>query len=272
MRAAPANHGPEFTLHAAWSAGPFRITHKSYTSAFRQSWHEHEQASIDFVLRGDGRGTYEGEEVLSRAGTVEYFAPGIRHRFESGTEGIRTLHVVLPPHVAITAGVRTDILIRELDASRALGPGLALLREISETSPDPLLLESHAWALLDEVRCSGCPTRDDGAWLARTRDLLLTEPERAVSLEGLAKEFGVHRAHLAREFRRRYGATVGEFGRRVRLARAARALGSRNAPPLAAIALDHGFADQAHFSRAFAAAYGCPPGRFRRRLARPPAL
>ena len=34
--------------------------------------------------------------------------------------------------------------------------------------------------------------------------------------------------------------------------------------PLATIAADCGFADQAHFSRSFRAAYGVPPSRFRR--------
>lgn len=260
-----------FTLHSAVCAGPFRITHKSYSRGFSQTWHEHDEASIDFVLQGGGRGSYAGEDVVSRAGTVEYFAAGLRHRFESAETGIRTLHVVLSPELARASGVLADTLVRELDASRAIGPGYQLLHEMSASrAPDPLLLESLAWELLDQVDRSGREPADDGSWLARVRESLIAEPSRAHSLASLADDFGVHRSHLARQFRRAHGITVGEFGRRVRLARAARALAAHDPPPIALLALEFGFSDQAHFTRAFQAAYGCTPARFRRRLARAP--
>lgn len=258
--------GPHVAVHAACVAGPFRITHKSYSSAFSQGWHEHPEASIDFVLCGGGAGVYAGEEVVSRAGTVEYFGAGVRHSFRSAGSGIRTLHVVMPADLPRELGVDADTLVRELDASLAAGPALALAREAGAAGADPLLVESLAMRLLEEV-AGAAGARDDGAWLAQVREALLEEPEQAGSLAELAAACGRHPSHLARQFRAAYGVTVGEFGRRVRLARAARRLAERHGPPLAAVALEQGFADQAHFSRAFRAAYGCTPREFRARLA-----
>lgn len=261
----PAAATPHVTWHAHHHAGPFRITHKAYDAAFAQTWHEHDEASIDFVLAGSGAGIYHRKEVVSHAGTVEFFAAGVRHRFASHRYGIRTLHIVMSAELPRQIGIDADILVRALDASAALRPAAALLSEVTHSpAPDPLLLESLGLALLHELLP---PTRpDDGAWIADLRAMLLDQPELATSLRDIANRVGLHPSHIARHFRLATGLTVGEFGRRVRLARAARHLASRSAPPIVAIAQAQGFADQAHFTRAFRAAYGCTPLAFRKTL------
>lgn len=256
-------------LHAARRAGPFRITHKSYAAAFTQPWHEHDTANIDFVLAGGGVGVYGKAEIASGPAAVEYFAAGLRHRFASGAAGIRTLHLVMPAELPRAAGIDAESMARRLDASAALGPASALLAEISRAEPDGLVLESLAYALLDAV--GACDRhRDEGPWLARVRELLLDAPELAGSLASIASRVGRHPSHVAREFRRAHGLTVGEFGRRVRLSRAARALAADRHHPLAGIACEQGFSDQAHFTRAFRAVAGRSPGRFRAELAAGP--
>lgn len=251
----------------------FRVTHKSYSPAFSQGWHEHEEATIDFVLAGAGEGTYAGRRVVSRAGAVEYFAPGLRHRFHSAPSGIRSLHIVLPAAHIREMGIAGDVLVRELDGTRLTPLALEMLREVSSPgSPDPLVLESLASQMTEEVGPRRPEPLDGGAWVGLVRELLWDEPQRARSLRAIADAVGLHPAHVARHFRRQVGVTVGEFGRRVRLTRAARALASEPASSLAGVALDHGFADQAHFTRCFKAAHGCTPREFRRRLgARPRA-
>jgi len=267
--ARPIQSGDHVSLHACRQAGLFRVTHKSYGSAFSQPWHEHDRASIDFVLAGGGVGTYHGEEIVSVGGAVEYFAAGVRHRFASGHSGIRTMHVVMPADLPRQMGVQSDTLVRELDATTALGPATAMLDELGRPDADPLVLESLAMRLLEEV--SGCVwRRDRGGWLDTVREILLEEPESASSLTALASRVGRHPSHVAREFRHAFGMTVGEFGRRVRLSRASRMLASAEKPPLSRIAYRQGFADQAHFSRAFRSMSGSAPGGFRRKLAKPP--
>ncbi|MFG0259755.1 MAG: helix-turn-helix domain-containing protein [Phycisphaerales bacterium JB041] len=273
MQPQPSGHADQpVTLHSLHRVGPFRITHKTYSGAFCQGWHEHDEASIDFVLAGSGAGTYGRRDVVSRAGAVEFFAAGVRHRFASHTRGIRSLHIVMPAGLPRSAGIDADTLVRELDATTALGPAAAIAEEVSRTpEPDALLLESLAMRLLDECLPRDSVRADNGAWIGEVRELLLEAPELASSLKEVAARVGRHPSHVARHFRLASGVTVGEYGRRVRLARAARSLASRRAPPIVQIALEQGFADQSHFSRAFRSAYGCTPRAFRARLGRGPS-
>jgi AraC family transcriptional regulator len=73
---------------------------------------------------------------------------------------------------------------------------------------------------------------------------------------------GVHPTHLGRVFRAHYGVSVGEYGRRFRLARAATEL-ARTDMPVAVIATRAGFADQSHFTRLFKRYAGTTPARYR---------
>ena len=82
------------------------------------------------------------------------------------------------------------------------------------------------------------------------------------SLSELAALVGRHPTHVSRAFRREYGVTVAEYARSLRLewARAQIALGDT---PLARIAVEAGFSDQSHFTRAFRSHTGVTPGRYR---------
>jgi AraC family transcriptional regulator len=72
----------------------------------------------------------------------------------------------------------------------------------------------------------------------------------------------VHPTHLARAFRARHGVSVGEYGRRVRVAWASAELAASDRP-LAMIAAQAGFADQGHFTRLFRRYVGTTPSRYR---------
>lgn len=248
-------------------AGPFLVTHKRYTTAFRQRWHEHPVASIDFVLAGGGEGVYGRERVQSRAGVVEYFRHEVRHDFRTGPCGIRAMHLTIPP--GFIERRSREVAIRELEPTRALRLAHLLLAEL--TAPDEsseLAMESLAHELLAEVTpAARAPER--GArpprWLEAARDALHDRCDGVIGLAGLADAVGVSPGHLARAFRARYGSSPGEYQRRVRVARAARLLAS-SGERLARVALEAGFHDQAHFTRAFGAHVGITPARFRRAL------
>jgi AraC family transcriptional regulator len=63
-------------------------------------------------------------------------------------------------------------------------------------------------------------------------------------------------------FRIHHGTSLGSYVRRLRLEWASRQLVAGDLP-LCDIAAQAGFADQAHFTRAFREYAGVPPGRFR---------
>ncbi|HYR28431.1 MAG TPA: helix-turn-helix transcriptional regulator, partial [Thermoanaerobaculia bacterium] len=66
-------------------------------------------------------------------------------------------------------------------------------------------------------------------------------------------------------FRRHFRCTVGDYVRERRIEYASREL-ARSATPLALIALDAGFASQAHFSTTFKRMTGFTPAAYRRTL------
>jgi AraC-like DNA-binding protein len=73
------------------------------------------------------------------------------------------------------------------------------------------------------------------------------------------------REHASRTFRRHFGFSPSVF-RSERRFRDALALLADFTTPLASVALDAGFADQAHLTRDFRARTGTTPGAFRRSL------
>jgi AraC family transcriptional regulator len=141
-------------------------------------------------------------------------------------------------------------LAAELHASDAAAPmaaeGLAL----------EILAATMREAAID--RRVGRPPR----WLRSAEEFLHARIGDSVGLSDLAAAVGVNPGHLARVFRARYGISVGEYGRRVRLDWAAAEI-VRADRPIAEIATDAGFADQSHFTRLFRRHVGTTPARFR---------
>jgi AraC family transcriptional regulator len=101
------------------------------------------------------------------------------------------------------------------------------------------------------------------AWLASVELEVESGPEHRFDLRALAATAGVHPTHLARTFRRFHGRTLGDYVTGLRIQRACRALTTTD-NPLAAIAMDTGFTDQAHFTRTFREVIGTTPARYRR--------
>ena len=79
----------------------------------------------------------------------------------------------------------------------------------------------------------------------------------------IAGAVGVHPVHLPRSFRRRFGITMTSYRRDLRLEAAGYAL-LTTSHGVARIATEHGYSDQAHFTRAFKRATGMTPAAFRR--------
>jgi AraC-like DNA-binding protein len=104
------------------------------------------------------------------------------------------------------------------------------------------------------------PRRLDVVAIERARQFLDAEKTRVVRSWELEVETGLTRYELARQFR----AAVGTSPYRYLLMRrldAARALIARRRP-LVDVALETGFADQAHLTRMFTAAFGITPARY----------
>lgn len=154
------------------------------------------------------------------------------------------------PHEFLDGRVPAIALEMRAEAARR-EPGSALVLE-------GLACELIGWSARTLGREAG-----GAPWLSRARELLNDRFAESLTLDEIAATVGVHPVHLARQFRRTFGCTVGDYVRRLRVDYARRALASP--APLSEIALRAGFADQSHFSRVFKRATGLTPGEFRRR-------
>lgn len=105
------------------------------------------------------------------------------------------------------------------------------------------------------------PRHIAAATLQRAREFLDAEKTRVVTSAELEAVTGLTRYELARQFRLLYGTSPYRhlLMRRLHLAREQIARGR----PLSAVAVDVGFADQAHLARMFSATHGLTPARYR---------
>jgi AraC family transcriptional regulator len=88
--------------------------------------------------------------------------------------------------------------------------------------------------------------------------------DEPMTVAALASVAGFSPYHFSRLFTARFGSSVMEYVRIVRLQGAALRLTGDAPPPLAELAFDCGFESQEAFTRAFRRRYGVPPGQFQR--------
>jgi len=119
-------------------------------------------------------------------------------------------------------------------------------------------------ALVEEMllrRFAGAPAIDGVAVEAYRR---LSRSHGAIGIGGLARALDCSRKHLTQSMRRAYGLPPKQIARMLRFNRAAARLETSAAPELSAVALDCGYADQAHMTRDFKEFSGYPPATFLR--------
>jgi AraC family transcriptional regulator len=157
--------------------------------------------------------------------------------------------------------------LEELNSTSVFALMTQLYKEF--LSPDdvtPLAIEGLILEILAEASRSlsppdvGCPP-----WLRRAQEFLHSNFAKPFSLGDVATAAGVHPAYLAREFRRRYRTTPGEYTRRLRVEAAGRALSATDAP-LSEIAASLGFSDQSHMGKHFKRLTGFTPAQYRANL------
>jgi AraC-like DNA-binding protein len=141
-----------------------------------------------------------------------------------------------------------------------------VVRTAFTRAPEPLALDALVLALAEGLLRSSAAgstgtlrCRVDLPAVARGRDYLHSRLAIVQSSE-MEAVTGLDRYQLARQFRAIYGTSPYRYSvmRRLDVARA----WLRDARPLAETALEAGFADQAHFTRTFKAAFGMTPGRY----------
>ena len=221
--------------------------------------HVHANDYVCLVLAGRFRESSDQGDFDWRPGDAVIHRGEERHRDSFGPTGARCLNLHLPDGVAAEPGGR-----RCDPPTRSLAEALAA--EVALGGDAELGVEALCAELLDRLCGEGEDERDDAGWLGRVIEAIDSAPERAWRLEELASLAGRHPTHLARAFRGRTGLSLGAWRRRRRVTELCLRL-RREETPLANLAADLGYADQAHMTREFRAVASAPPGAWRRALA-----
>lgn len=231
--------------------------------------HVHEAPYFCLLLGGTYREWSAARDLTYRPMTLTYHPPGLAHADEIGRGGARFFMVELGaswlPQIAALGATHEHLT--ELHDTDALWTALRLQRTLAGGDDDDR--DTCAGPLLHELVSHAAPAPALGtrapAWLESAERTLRRRFAEPLDLASVAAENGVHPGHLARAFRRFRRRTVGAFVMHLRLRDACRRLSETDAP-LAHIAVQSGFADQSHLTRALSARLGETPGRYRRAL------
>jgi AraC family transcriptional regulator len=99
-------------------------------------------------------------------------------------------------------------------------------------------------------------------WLARARDFLHERACEPLRMADVARSAGRHEVHVAREFRRFYGLSVGAYLRKLRIESAALLLADSRTN-ICEVALECGFSSHSHLCREFRRHFGVTPAQYR---------
>lgn len=255
------------SLHMVETGG-FKLSETVYSPGLKTPDHSHDLAYLGVVLEGEANQMVERRVRNRRPGTVTYHPPGETHRDHFLGPRVRLLQIeILASRLADMSQVFSLHVQRPVFENKMKQTWVVnrLRRELCwEDELSPLAVEGLALELLTEVwRGSIYSYSRPPEWLRRAREFLQDHFAEQFSVCNVSEEVGVHSSHLAREFRRHYQKTMGEFVRELRIEFTCREL-TRSEKPLADIAAAAGFCDQSHFSRAFKRAIGSTPDQFRR--------
>jgi len=247
-------------------AGGLHLSEHAYAPGLVVPRHAHERPYVCLVVAG---GYVEHTRRATRecaAASLLLHPAGEEHEEIFAPSGGRIFHIELPPR--IVESVRTIGVALDRDVHTADDTATAVARRMRSEllawdSVSPLAVEGLALQLLAELGRPPSRVRAaEPAWLGRVLELLHARFRDRLALAEIAREAGVHPAHLARAFREHRRCTIGEHVRRLRIEHACSALATTDRS-LAAIALDAGFADQAHFCRVFRRHIGTSPSEYR---------
>jgi AraC family transcriptional regulator len=250
----------------------FVLTETAHRPRTRLPQHAHENAYFCFVLQGIYTEYYGTKEVTCKPSALTFRGSGVTHEDVLHEADCRVFVLEIPQRWIERLRDETSLVLKNtLEFFGGTLPQLfaRLNREFHKTdSAARLAIEGLALEILAEaVRQSSTRLlRTTPPWLKQAREMIVEHFRETLTLAQIAAYVGVHPVHLATTFRQKYGVTIGECVRKLRIEHACAEL--KGTIPLAAIALQAGFADQSHFSKVFKSHVGTTPARYRTNCSR----
>ena len=227
----------------------------------------HEHGCPFFCVLVDGwiENDYKRRRIPYHRFLNVYHPTGTVHSTTAGHHGARLLTVEIAPEWE--RRVEGFVKLPQTPAAIPFDDGAWLARRLLRELVAPercssLVFEGIALELVAAAGRAEVGERSAPAWLRRAIECAHDEFSSSLRLHAVAADLGVAPTRLSSEFRRYTGRTFGDYIRDLRVGFVKQRLGEGEAP-LADIALQAGFADQAHCTRVFKAATGWTPGRYR---------
>lgn len=230
--------------------------------------HSHPTFSIGAITGGHSIYVTGNDRFEAFEGTVVLMNPEVVHACNPADDQPWSYRM-LYADTAWLAAVQGQVDFQPLGAVISRDPdlyaGLMALFDLLfddgvETGRKGAAARSFFAGLADRVDGPGVPVADEHAALARAADHITRHCTRELRVEEVAAESGLSPSYLIRAFKARYGLTPHAYqtNQRIRVGQE----GLRRGQPIVDVALDAGFADQAHFQRVFKAHVAATPGQY----------
>jgi AraC-like DNA-binding protein len=237
--------------------------------------HSHDQFGAGVIASGGQRSWSSAGTVRASAGDVIMVNPGEIHDGAPLDGAAREWRIIyLEPAIVTREADEEFVEPAEIVRPVACDPVLAshltgLFHSLIAGRSDPLEREEN---LLRSVIClfrrhgmARFQSSRSSPSVARAVERIESAPDRQVSLAELAALSGVSRFQLLRGFSRELGITPHAYLIQRRVLLAQRFLADGKTPVQAA--MQAGFSDQSHMTRAFVRQVGVTPGRYRAAVA-----
>ena len=230
--------------------------------------HSHDELMIGIIHAGVKAFRFGGHRQIAAAGSLSVVNPGEMHTGER-VHGPELTYAAIYVPVAVVAAMSSQSaseirqpVIDDPEIWHSLAQAHLLAMEGGDGAAAE---EALAWgvALLFQRYGVGEAVHSDACCpnaVRRAMDYMQSFASEAISLEEVSKSAGVGLFHLIRLFKRHIGLTPHAYLTQVRIDRSRQLL--QRCTSISQIALDVGFADQAHFTKRFKQLTGTTPAHY----------
>lgn len=242
-----------------------------YRAATSTGRHYHDETNVVLTLSGSLSQTMCSRSTVLESTNLMYVPAGEVHATDFGPQGARCFFVAIDSQWVENRfeSAKVNANVPRIAAGAYLETcALRMYQEFK--NPDPLsdvIVESALLELLGRWFREGTGRHASGpGWLRCVTALLQDSFRESISLRDLSQAVGVHSSHIAREFHRKYGLTVGEYIRKLRVDFIAAELRSpgKHTSCLTDLALQAGFSSHAHMTSVFKRVMGMTPSEYQK--------
>ncbi len=241
------------------------ITNTEYTHE-RVDWHYHENVYFTYLIQGK---LFEGnkkESYVLTPGTL------IFHNWQDSHYNIRQSEYSQGFHIEMGKKWFDDYQILNMDFEGSIMLDNPLFQNIFyrlyfESKLDGLCsnlvfieLMLKIFGIMAQVR--QIKESQIPAWVNKVKEILHDQYTDKLTLKYLAEETSIHPVHLSSAFPKYFHLTIGDYIRRLRIAKAVSLIQNKSLS-LSEISFCCGFSDQSHFIRYFRKFHGFTPSQFR---------